>query len=356
MVPGEPVFHLFDKAHYQSTHPSTPYDNEQDIISATGDPVRDKFHDILDLALCLPECFDDEPTNSQELFASKPLHDSSPRHPPAVLEFAGEKRAEAERRFVKDREQDFMQVARGNENILHFLAKDGRLVKNRISLRWLAARIMAYYPHLMGQVDDQNRNPLSLAITERHDIFIRAYGGIGDIYSWKIREELRKELARSSPYLFETCLHLAMVSEISSESRKVIIGRTPAQLISWLSPAGVTPLHLAVDFNRCSTEQVGVIKYLFDVIPHDLVMKALNKRTYIPGSSAKHNLSAYQYHQYTRKMSHDQGEANSSANKIREILELKYLRNLDPASASRCLSLPGESCESHSSPVYEVSF
>ncbi|KAJ5637415.1 hypothetical protein N7490_007294 [Penicillium lividum] len=92
----------------------------------------------------------------------------------------GATRAEAEKRFIKDRKQDFEQVARGNQNILHFLAKDGRLFRNRISLKWVAMRIMGYYPELMGQVDDQNRTPLSLAITERNDLFIRAYGSILD--------------------------------------------------------------------------------------------------------------------------------------------------------------------------------
>ncbi|KAJ5875169.1 uncharacterized protein N7473_012516 [Penicillium subrubescens] len=82
-------------------------------------------------------------------------------------------------------------------------------------------------------------------------------------------------------------------------------------------------------------------------------MEALTKKTHNPGSSVKNNLSAYQYHGYTRQMSHDQGERSSSANEssanessaneIREILELNYLRKLDPGSASRCLSLPGES-------------
>lgn len=114
-------------------------------------------------------------------------------------------------------------------------------------------------------------------------------------------------------------------------------------MIHVLNPAGLTPLHLAVDFNRCSTEQVDVIRHLFDVIPHDLVMEALTKKTHTPGSPVKNNLSAYQYHEYTRQMSHDQGERISSANKIREILEHNYLRKVDPGSASRCLSLPGES-------------
>ncbi|KAL4921648.1 hypothetical protein BDW62DRAFT_114630 [Aspergillus aurantiobrunneus] len=342
---------------------STKDDDDEDVrVSTTGDPVRDNFKDILEQAFRLTESFDQAVhSKSRELrersgssasengqlsdvgvgprtdISKSNLGHVNPREGPTRLQ---DKRTEAERSFIKDRGQYFKEVARGNQNILHFLAKDGRLFRNRISLKWVALRIMAYYPELMGHVDDQNRTPLSLAITERNDLFIRAYGGVNTPYWENIREELKKECEISSAIPSETCLHFAMVSDISSQSRKIVIDRAPVEMVHMLSPAGLTPLHLAVDFNRCSPEQVDVVGRL---LSHELAVEALTKKTHIPQYPVKNRLSVYQYHEYTRRMSHGNGERRlTSANKIREMLKLEYLRKLGPGPASRCLCLPGE--------------
>lgn len=134
---------------------------------------------------------------------------------------------------------------------------------------------------------------------------------------------------------------------ISSEARKILLKTAPAEMIYTRNPAGLTPLHLAVDFSRCSTEQVGVSRVLFNELSSDSdsAIKALTTRTYIPQSSVKNNLSAYQYHEYTRLNQNSHGEQTSGAKAIREMLELQYLRKLPPSTAARCLSLPGETGE-----------
>lgn len=291
-------------------------DNDEDVrLSATGDPVRDEFNNILDLAYRFSKNF------GQDI---------------------GDERSDAERSFIQSREQDFRRVAGGNQNILHFLAKDAKLVKNGISLRWVATRIMAYYPELMGQTDDQGRTPFSLAVTERNEIFIRAYSRINPPRSHAIQKELKGQFDRSSANPSETYLHLAMKTEISAEARKILLKAAPAEMIYTRNPEGLTPLHLAVDFNRCSTEQVGVIRVLFNELSLNSAMKALTTMTYIPQSSAKNNLSAYQYHEYTRLNENSHGEQTSGAKEIRAMLELQYLRKLFAITAARCLSLPGD--------------
>lgn len=337
-------------------------DDDEDVqVSADRDPVRDKFKDIMEQAFHLTKSFSQEgnagspqqrknsgtpasengrPSNRKVSFnAGTPISDSG--HGVTT-----EDSREAQRSFIKDRKKDITQLARGNENILHFLAKDdGNLVRNGIRLVWVALRIMAYYPELMGQADDQGRMPLSLAIIERNDRFIRAVSDVGTSYWEEIRKELEKEYGPPSTTSSGTCLHLAMISAISPQSRKTIIDRAPVEMIHMLNSSGLTPLHLAVEFKRCTPEQVNVVERL---LGHELALKALVKKTDIPHSPDKNHLSAYQYHEYTRRISQDNGEGRSStsADKIQEMLKLNYLRKLDPGPASRCLRLPGESCTS----------
>ncbi|KAJ5544315.1 hypothetical protein N7513_007126 [Penicillium frequentans] len=338
---------VFAKLHSQRD------DDEDARVCATGDPVLGRFKDVLELALSLTKSFGEEvdakPRELREKSGAQSLEDDSIFGTDFEANFTfdpvidspgeGPTRANAEKRFMRVWKKDLKQVAGGSQNILHFLAKDGRLFRNQISLKWFAMRIMGYYPELMGQVDDQNRTPLSLAITERNELFIRAYGAVNTPYWENIREELKKECKYepSSAFPPVTCLHLAMLSDISSQSRQIIIDRAPVEMILMRNSAGLTPLHLAVDFDRCSPEQVEVVRRL---LGHELAMEALTKKTLMP---LVPQFSVYQFHENTRQLSSDKSERYlTSANKIREMLELHYLRKLSPGSAFRCLCLPGK--------------
>ncbi|KAI9797324.1 MAG: hypothetical protein M1833_005503, partial [Piccolia ochrophora] len=90
-------------------------------------------------------------------------------------------------------------------------------------------------------------------------------------------------------YHSQNCLHLAVHRNIKLAG--FLIERASEETLCAKDDQGRTPLHLAVDYTRCTVKQLEVVKALIQRGD-----KALDERT-----NAPHCLSAYRYHEHTHK-------------------------------------------------------
>lgn len=261
--------------------------------------------------------------------------------------------------------------ARGSERtmtFLHFLAS-----KKSAKRQWFMARVIQEYPEMMGTlhvVGDVERTPLTAAIHGRNVNFVRAllevcesgsirtdrgvssriWESLSEVehsdakfhrttclhaaISWKPKADhgddrlrLVETILLSAPELMSvnnirglTPLHLAMNEGDELTARK-IIDRAPAAAFSLRDPDGCTPLHLAVDFDRCTADRVETVKKLLLSGPRAVSILDI------------HGNSAFQYHTESRK--------KAEAKSVIEARDLSKIRNKRNTEAVRKTG-PGE--------------
>lgn len=205
-----------------------------------------------------------------------------------------DKAARAE--FIESRRHRWNKRTRDEEgNFLHFLAYQRSY---QMCQQWVVARAVNLLPDLMGVLDKSKRTPLTVAICEGNRKFLVAIcSNLGD-EPWKILTRvLKNECNQEDIENGQTCLQAAISKPgLRQEHLLGIIKLAPEEMFSIVDLQGRTPLHLVVDYDRASSDQVHIVKELINRAP-----AALRIRT----SEMHGKYSVYQYHDKTRKDSFD---------------------------------------------------
>ena len=198
--------------------------------------------------------------------------------------------------FVNDRVSKWDRVTTMEDrNFLHHLAYYKYNPRSPITLQWLMMRAIFNLPHLMGDVDDSKRTPLTVALATGNEVFVHAACKNQPL---KIHPELKKALSRECENYGNdrdiTCLHTALTCTfIQEEDRRDYIRAMcqfiPEEMFTVTDIEGRTPLHLAVEYERCCKTQVDIVS--------DLLRRG-SKALEVPLFSrySKRSLSVYQYH------------------------------------------------------------
>lgn len=160
--------------------------------------------------------------------------------------------------------------------------------------QWVVARAVNLLPELMGVLDKSKRTPLTVAICEGNRKFLVAIcSNLRDEPSKILTRVLRNECDQDDIENGQTCLQAAILrTGLRHEHLLSIFKLAPEEMFSIVDLLGRTPLHLAVDYDRASSDQVLIVKELLNRAP-----AALRIRT----SEMHGKYSVYQYHDKTRK-------------------------------------------------------
>ncbi|KAF3798291.1 hypothetical protein GCG54_00015272 [Colletotrichum gloeosporioides] len=190
-----------------------------------------------------------------------------------------------------------------DQNFLHYLAYYD--YNRKPNLSWLMTRAIYKSPDLMGVLDDTKRTPLTAALSVGNEMFTHAacINQKPETMS-QLTEALRSECANhNNDRKTTTCLHTALTSSFTNfskgKARGAIIKRmcdfVPEEMFTVEDFEGRTPLHLAVEYERCCKDQVGIVNELLRR-GQQALMVAITRPSF-----SKRPLSVYQYHEKSRR-------------------------------------------------------
>ncbi|KAK0720171.1 hypothetical protein B0H67DRAFT_178559 [Lasiosphaeris hirsuta] len=145
-----------------------------------------------------------------------------------------------------------------NRNFLYRMASGWEWENTRAL--WLVKSLASKFPKLLYEADDANRGALLVAVIKERRDFIKAV-----LESDVEQFHFNKALA-SSGYNYENCIHLAVISKgpkrLSSQVIIQLIEKASEETLAAKDLRGLTPLHRAVDYARCTRSQVDIVKAL----------------------------------------------------------------------------------------------
>jgi hypothetical protein len=145
----------------------------------------------------------------------------------------------------------------------------------------LVKLLVELHPDLLGEIDSNERTPLYLAIEKKRSKLVRS---MCDTHP-NIDAILNIPCIHS-----ENCLHVAIRKNISPKLAIFLIKHASEATLRAKDYRGITPLHLAVAYERCTDGQLEIVKAIIERSD-----KAMDERTNAPDS-----FSPYRYHEYTR--------------------------------------------------------
>jgi hypothetical protein len=210
--------------------------------------------------------------------------------------------------FVNDRLHWWRQKTHDNMNFLHFLAY--YYLKPKPSLHMIMATAITKMTAEMGIMDNNRYTPLALALMRDNYQFIHAIcKNLADNTRKSIGEALRSECDEQEAERGTTCLHQAISWGRRNELIKIIIGFVPEAMFISRDAKGRTPLHLAVEYDRCSIAHADLVEELLRRGP-----AAMDEKI----SDGSDSSTVYQYHERTRKAAEDKMRKKASAMQSRE--------------------------------------
>lgn len=226
------------------------------------------------------------------------------------------------------------------------------------------ARAISKLPELMGELDITKRTPLSVALsdTQRNDMFVFvACKNTTPSTRKLIGEALKSECGEqnSAGGGSMTCLHWAVQRAINPELITILTSFVPVAMFTTTDAQGRTPLHVAVEYERCGPAQVDVVRALLVRGQATLGVKM---------ASDYGQCTVYQHHEYTRREAgaksvvtspttpkrnspsvespaagtDREAERKISSVKIKDLLKFMYLRSRKPLEAVACLHIQGQ--------------
>jgi len=166
-------------------------------------------------------------------------------------------------------------------NFLHKLAQDGP------DAPWLVKHLVNSHPKLLEQTNGDGRSSLLLAIIRRQTEFVKA------VLDSNLDEARLRQTLEKAGYNSETCIHQAISRNLDPAITIRLIEKASWNTLASQDQKKLTPLHLAVDYARCTKSGFDVVKALIKYGDG-----AFDQETGKPDS-----LSVYRYHHDTRRKS-----------------------------------------------------
>lgn len=225
------------------------------------------------------------------------------------------------------------------------------------------ARAISKLPELMGELDITKRTPLTAALSDaqRNDMFVYAACKNTTPNTRKlIGEALKSECGdQNSDGPSMTCLHWAVQRAINPGLITILTTFVPVSMFTATDAQGRTPLHVAVEYERCGAAQVDIVRALLVRGQAALSVKM---------ASDYGQCTVYQHHEYTRREAgakmietspstpkrdspsfqspatdaNHEAERRISSIKIKDLLKFMYLRTRKPLEAVECLHIQGQ--------------
>ena len=175
-------------------------------------------------------------------------------------------------------------------NFLYKLAQDGP------DAPWLVKHLVRSHSELLEQTDGDGRSSLLLAIIRKQTEFVRA------VLDSNLDEALLGQTLGKAGWNSENCIHQAISKNLDPAITIRLIEKASWNTLAAQDQKKLTPLHLAVDYARCTKSRFDVVKALIKYGDG-----AFDQETGKPDS-----LSVYRYHHDTRrKYAKTQEEAKS---------------------------------------------
>ena len=251
-------------------------DNEEFFPSVTAtsdhneDPVRMQFdHDIAEAKRLPQKAFTDPKEQNIERMA-----------------------------FVLARKSEWEKTTHNGQNFLHHLACDSNEREPFINLQWLMSRAISRLKDHIGVMDKNNRTPITAALYVGNAMFcfvVCKHQKPETLETFKLA--LLSECKGHGNEREVTCLHTALFAEFPNEEIREYIIKTmcsfvPEEMFTVTDMKGRTPLHLAVEYERCSKTQVRIVDELLHRGPKALEVEI--------SAYSLQNMSVYQYHESSR--------------------------------------------------------
>ncbi|KAI1124133.1 hypothetical protein F5Y10DRAFT_280401 [Nemania abortiva] len=212
---------------------------------------------------------------------------------------------EAFDRIIKDAENDMLILKTkanreefSNKYRKHFNARIQpenqtlfHVVANRVGHTHLTYYLVRHHSQLLQIRDDSGKTPLYITIVRKN---FNALGAILDKYS----DDLDNLLAVACDH-GRNSIHAAIFHNLDEAYTLRLIEKASEETLCMQDQDGLTPLHLAVQYSRCSESQLRIVRALI----------ARGDRALDEFSTTPADLSVYRYHQYTR----DKAEADLRA-------------------------------------------
>ncbi|KAG9237404.1 hypothetical protein BJ875DRAFT_453856 [Amylocarpus encephaloides] len=203
-------------------------------------------------------------------------------------------RSEERKKFFHRYEKYLEERIGEKKNLLHVLAYyEGSA---NISMKSLVTQLCKKYPkeyaRLLVAKDDtgSENNPLYAAIT-RKNFRLVAYLCENKEGSQTVTTAIETALAMSCGERGENCLHAAIRSKMPAQTAISLIRLTNDETLKAQDSKGFTPLHYAVEYERCTDSQFDVVKTLIEC-GDSALDKLGNKPDYF---------SVYRYHENTHE-------------------------------------------------------
>lgn len=140
-------------------------------------------------------------------------------------------------------------LATEQKNFLYKIARDGP------ALPWLVSSLVENHPELLDERNTTGHNALLLATASKQVGFIRSVLG-----SNINKDNLSTALAASGEN--GNCIHQAIVNNLDPDVTIQLINAASEETLKTKDRKGLTPLHCAVDYARCTKSRFQVIKAL----------------------------------------------------------------------------------------------
>lgn len=167
------------------------------------------------------------------------------------------------------------------KTLLHLLV-DGATDQNFDKYEPLAKFVISNHPNTLKESDRVDETSLYCAVSKKRNELVRLM--------CNTHPDINSVLERVCSSNKETCIHAAIRKSVTPEIAVFLINKASKEVLCLQDTQGNTPLHLAVEYKRCTKEQLQVVETLAK-----RCKGAMYKR-----SKGEACLSPYLYHMRTR--------------------------------------------------------
>lgn len=186
-------------------------------------------------------------------------------------------------------------------NLLYIMA-DSTNVKEQ-NHPWLVKYLVDQHPALLQEPDKGNETALFVAITKNNVEFVKV------VLESSVPDYILRPAIESAGVPSGNCIHKAILNNFDASTTIGLIKRASSKALSSKDQTGLTPLHYAVDYARCTASRLGVVRTLIQYSD-----AAFDQMTGRPN-----HFSVYQYHVDTqRRFSNNPEKEKKKATKVHD--------------------------------------
>ena len=167
------------------------------------------------------------------------------------------------------------------KTLLHLLAESA--IDQFDKYEPLVRLIITEHPDILGESDRHDETPLYCAISKKRNELVRLM--------CNTHTDVNSVLRKACSTFKESCVHAAIRKSVAPELALFLINKASEEVLCLQDSDGNTPLHIAVEYKRCSKDQLQVVEFLAKRCKEAMYKRSLGEAC----------LSPYLYHMRTRE-------------------------------------------------------